>query len=314
MENRLTALIEKRKKFLFYYSPYNYLKAIDPEIQFRILVEDKILRFGTTPDQVMYQIMVNEQTFIFLYQHLEWDSNFLKRNCFKLYTVLYSGEDAPSLIAAIQHFIKHMADNSGLYLFIDIPAEDVFLIQCLGYAGFKLTETRLHYFKDNLHSFNAERYAVRKASVEEAEAIAQISKLNRNGYDRLHADIDFPNEVADEYLGVYGASAVKGYCEAVLVPDESGAPLQSFLAISHLKRDSSLVQCQLARVVLTAVAPANKGWLKKLVSETIYYAKDIGAAYVLMTTQSTNRAVFRTNEKLGLQLGGCSHILSFSNQ
>ena len=70
---------------------------------------------------------------------------------------------------------------------------------------------------------------------------------------------------------------------------------------------------KLFRVALTAVGLANKGWHKKLLSETIYYARDNGASFVLMTTQATNRAVIKNAENLGFNLGSTSHIFSFSH-
>jgi dTDP-4-amino-4,6-dideoxy-D-galactose acyltransferase len=209
-------------------------------------------------------------------------------------------------------FREHLLKQEDVYIFIDIPSEDIFLIQCLGMAGFKMAETRLHFFKDNVLKYNGERYQVRKATIQDLTEIVEVAKKSRNDYDRVHADFGFSTVVADEYLGVYAGSAVKGYCDAVLVPAEAGLPTDAFLALSEIKEEDAILTSRLFRIVLTAVGPANKGWHIKLVSETIHYAKELGASHVLMTTQSTNRAVFRTSEKLGFKLGGTTHIFSYS--
>jgi dTDP-4-amino-4,6-dideoxy-D-galactose acyltransferase len=178
-------------------------------------------------------------------------------------------------------------------------------------SGWRLVETRLLFYRDDLKMFNQDRYPVRLAKLEEEEHIARISAENRNDYDRFHADPWFGAARADSFLARYASAAVRGYCDAVLVPNEPDLPVQSFLAVSDLKDDSAATGVGLSRVVLTAVGPQNKGWHLKLVSETVHRAREKGDQAVLMTTQATNRAVFRTCEKLGFKLGGSSHILSF---
>jgi dTDP-4-amino-4,6-dideoxy-D-galactose acyltransferase len=306
-------LLAKREKALRFYSPYNFLKEIDAQTQFDFFIKDKLAEFNHKPNSFIYAVNVTGNDFIFLYKHLGWDSAFLQRKSFKLFTVLYENPDAAALQAAIISFKAHLVKHSFAYGFIDIPAEDTFLIQNLTKSGFQMVETRLHFFKDHLKDFKEERYPVRKAMSKDSDAVAEVARTSKNEYDRLHADFNFPDELADEYLEVYAKATVNGFSDAVLIPAVAGLPVASFLAISHLKGDAEKLNTPLARIVLTAVAPANKGWHQKLVSETIYYAREMGAAYVLMTTQATNRAVFRTCEKLKFKLGGTSHILSFSN-
>ncbi|QNP52647.1 hypothetical protein H9L05_02480 [Hymenobacter qilianensis] len=204
-----------------------------------------------------------------------------------------------------------MAASGAYYCFSEVPSEDTVLLQTLTASGWRLVETRLLFYHDNLESFDQERYPVRLAKAEEEAQIAQIAAENRNDFDRFHADPWFGTERADAFLARYAGAAVRGYCDDVLVPDEPGLPLQSFLAISDLKDDAALIGVGLSRVVLTAVGPQNRGWHLKLVSETVHRAREKGDKAVLMTTQATNRAVFRTCEKLGFKLGGSSHILSF---
>lgn len=304
-------LLSKREQVLRFYSPYSSLKEINQCEPLDLFIKNRISKLNQSADS--FSICLEGYEFIFLYEYLKWDSEFLKRKCFKLFTVLFECSQVEILESAIHKFRAHLIKAGFRYGFIDIPAEDIILLQSLTKSGFYLVETRLHFFKDNLQDFNKERYPVRKATEEDLNAIVEVAKTSRNAYDRLHADYNFPNELADEYLGIYAKAAVNGFCDTVLIPDEKELPVASFLAISHMKEDSDMLKTKLARIVITAVGSANKGWHKKLVSEAVHYAKDLGASHVLMTTQATNRAVFRTCEKLGFKLGNTSHILSFCN-
>ena len=73
--------------------------------------------------------------------------------------------------------------------------------------------------------------------------------------------------------------------------------------------EDSKASCLL--VLLTAVGAQNRGWHHKLVAETVRCAAARHVPYVLMTTQATNRAVFRTCEKVGFQPGSTSHVLAY---
>lgn len=311
MEGSLNSLIDQQRAALFYYSPYNFLGALSPEKQWQVFIKEKILRYEHIQNHFINEVNTESGLVVFLYEYLPWDSDFLNQPCYKLFTVLYAESSVADMVTAINTFKNDLAGSNQVYLFIDIPAEDIFLIQCLTKAGFLLVETRLHLFKNDIQDYQEERFPVKKARPVDAEKVARIAGTNRNAFDRLHADVNFPNKQADEYLRVYAQAAVNGFCDTVLIPAEVGLPVDSFLAISHLTEDSERLNTLLARIVLAAVGPANKGWHKKLVSEAVYYAKERNAAYVLMTTQATNRAVFRTCEKLNFKLGGTSHILAF---
>jgi dTDP-4-amino-4,6-dideoxy-D-galactose acyltransferase len=138
-----------------------------------------------------------------------------------------------------------------------------------------------------------------------------VAAAARNSYDRFHADPWFGPARADAFLARYAEAATEGtFADAVLVPDEPGLPVDSFLAIGDLQADAQALGVGLSRVLLTAVGPLNRGWHLRLVTETVRRAARMNAAYVLMTTQGTNRAVFRTCEKLGFRLGAISHVLA----
>ena len=151
---------------------------------------------------------------------------------------------------------------------------------------------------------------MRAAGAGEAAHVGQVAATARNAYDRFHADSWFGDARADAYLARYAENTVaNGLATTVLVPAAPDLPVDSFLAISDLRADAVALGTQLSRVLLTAAGPANRGWHVKLVAETLHRAKEMGHEAVLMTTQATNHAVFRTCEKLGFRLGATSHVL-----
>ncbi|MBO2009536.1 hypothetical protein [Hymenobacter negativus] len=248
-----------------------------------------------------------------LLRHLAWDSNYFGTPTFRLFTSLF-GPEATSIeliksaTALRQHLIKSYQDY---YAFSVVPAEDVKLLQALTGSGWRLVETRLTYYRNNLSTFEYPRFPVREARMDEAVLIGQVSASARNLYDRFHADTWFGNARADAYLAHYAENTVaRNLASTVLVPNVPGLPVDSFLAISDLITDGIALGGQLSRVLLTAVGTANRGWHVKLVAETLHRAKELGHEAVLMTTQATNHAVFRTCDKLGFRLGAASHVLS----
>ncbi|WP_133273828.1 GNAT family protein [Hymenobacter radiodurans] len=310
MEGVNQALLAQRASVLAFYSPYIFLRnLVSVERQQELFGVGRAARFV---DESAHNNIFTHRSGQLLYSDLPWDTQFFAVPTYRLLTGLFSEKSPPAdRLKTIKAFEKHLAASGPYYCFSEVPSEDSMLLQTLTSSGWRLVETRLLFYRDNLESFNEERYPVRLANSEDEAQIARISAENRNDYDRFHADPWFGAERADAFLARYASAAVRGYCDAVLVPDEPGLPIQSFLAISDLKDDSAATGFGMSRVVLTAVGPQNRGWHLKLVAETIHRAREKGDKAVLMTTQATNRAVFRTCEKLGFKLGGSSHILSF---
>lgn len=309
MESINSWLLAESASTLLFYSPYNFLRNIIPaERQQELFGVGKLVRFTT--DSPNNSIFTHESGQL-LYTDLPWDSNFFATPTYRLQTGLFNLKSSlEDRIAAVELFERQLAVKGAYYCFSEVPCEDMMLLQTLTASGWRLVETRLLYYKDDLTAFNQARYPVRLAQIDEEAHIAQISANARNDYDRFHADPWFGTARADAFLARYASAAVQGYCDAVLVPDEPNLPVDSFLAISDLQADAAAVGVNMSRIVLTAVGPRNRGWHLRLVSETVHRAREKGAQVVLMTTQATNRAVFRTSEKLGFKLGGSSHVLA----
>jgi dTDP-4-amino-4,6-dideoxy-D-galactose acyltransferase len=308
-----TELVAARADKLFYYSPYNFLRKLTVEMQQRLFGSGLAEQYAAVATHRVFEVAYEGGVIQFLYAFLPWDTSFFKASIYKLFTLLFTrNTPANALVSAVKAFLHHLKQEGAAYCFCEIPAEDTQVTQALGNAGWRLIETRLTYFQDEVKTFDQPRYQVRSAKVEAAAAIGLISATARNEYDRFHADPWFASGLGDQFLARYASAAVEGYCDDVLVPDVPGMPIDSFLAISDLHQDRLSLGVGLSRVVLTAVGPANRGWHLKLVSETVQRARQNGAEYVLMTTQATNRAVLRTCEKLNFKLGNCTHVLAYS--
>ncbi|WP_192821716.1 hypothetical protein [Rufibacter sp. LB8] len=312
MEVTVEALLPPRLETLVSYSPYTFIREIKPADQFDLFVKPVVEKFGVADNAHLFTVEVSGQKIVFLYEYLPWDSTHFKKDCLKLYTVLFSKQDPKALVKAIELFKEDLKKYPRYYLFAEIPAEDIFLIQCLNATGLRMVETRLHYYKKKLEDFTSARYPVRKATPADIEALSAVAAQNRNIYDRLHADYTFSEQEADQYLATYATAAVNGFCHEVLVPNENTIPTASFLAYNMVDVIQPNCSFKLAHVRLVAVSGENKGWLLKLISELLYKAGIMNVTYVVYPTQLVNKVAIHVCERLGFKLGYSSHILAFS--
>ena len=313
MENPgLSPLVAARAGSLAYYSPYYFLRQLASEQQQELFGAGGAMRWQ---QQAGAEIVATASAEVqWLLQQLTWDSDYFGAPMYRLFTGVFAAQaTAARLVRAATELRHELAARHGTsyYAFGVVPAEDLRLLQALTAAGWQLVETRLTYYRDQLPVFNYPRHAVRAAEASEAAHVGRIAATARNAHDRFHADAWFGQARADAYLARYAENTVAaGLAATVLVPDAPELPVDSFLAISDLTQDARALGTQLSRVLLTAVGPANRGWHVKLVAETLHRAKELEHEAVLMTTQATNHAVFRTCEKLGFRLGATSHVLA----
>lgn len=302
--------VEARQSVLLLHSPYHYLRELP--------VAPQQARYGTGPaqdfgrkagEEVLPMAGASGQ---WLLQQLAWDSDYFGTPTYRLFTGLFGEAAAPAeLAAAAAQLREQLAQRGAYYAFSVVPAEDTALLQALTGGGWHLVETRLNFYCPVAAATLPAPVAVRLAQPAEAAHIGAISAAARNDYDRFHADPWFGTAQADAFLARYAEATVAGtYADAVLVPDEAGLPVDSFLAIGDTPATPDLPGSGASRVLLTAVGPHNKGWHLKLVAETVRRAAAHHLPYVLMTTQATNKAVFRTCEKLGFRLGSTTHVLA----
>ena len=314
MENTdLNPLIAARAPELAYYSPYYFLRQFSAEVQQELFGTGMAARWGQESETTVYPVVDVDAEVHWLLQNLPWDTEYFGTPMLRLFTGLFGADTTVETLArAVAALRQRLAAQHGAhYVFTVVPAEDIRLLQGLTAAGWRLVETRLTYYRDHLSGFDYPRNPVRAAAPEEAAHIGRVAAVARNSYDRFHADAWFGELRADAYLSRYAENTVAAnLATTVLVPNEPGLSVDSFLAISDLTSDGAALGTQLSRVLLTAVGPANRGWHVKLVAETLHRAQGLGHEAVLMTTQATNHAVFRTCEKLGFRLGATSHVLA----
>jgi dTDP-4-amino-4,6-dideoxy-D-galactose acyltransferase len=243
-------------------------------------------------------------------EQLTWDSAYFGTPTYRLFTGLFSPQIPPTAIAREAAQLRQkLAARGPFYAFCLVPAEDTRLLQGLTGGGWRLIETRLNFYCPVATTALPPPAPVRLARPDEAAQVGQIAAAARNDYDRFHADPWFGMDRADAFLARYAEAAVAGtVADAVLLPVAPDLPIAAFLAIKDEPADADLPG--FSRILLTAVGPENRGWHQKLAAETVRRAAALSLPYVLMTTQATNAAVFRTCEKLGFRLGGVSHVLA----
>ena len=307
----LSPLVAARVAELAYYSPYYFLRQFPAEVQQALFGTGLAQRWEQEPGAEM--LTSQDAQVSWLLRRLAWDSDYFGSPIFRLFTGLFEAHTTPNELARAATTLRaQLAErHDAFYAFSMVPAEDTRLLHALTAAGWQLVETRLTYYRDQLSTFDYARFPVRAATVGEGAHIGRIAAAARNAYDRVHADPWFGPARADTYLAHYAENTVtSNLATTVLVPDTPALPVDSFLAISDLEVDAAALNTRLSRVLLTAVGPANRGWHLKLVAETLHRAQTLGHEAVLMTTQATNHAVFRTCEKLGFRLGATSHVLA----
>lgn len=304
------ALIAARAEVLRMHSPYHFLPGLPANPQQQRFGIGAAERFGTTVGEELVPMSEGEGQW--LLSLLAWDSYFFGTPTYRLFTGLFGAAASHDSLRESALALRHqLAQRGAFYAFSVVPAEDTAMLQALTGAGWQLIETRLNFYRLTADPLAQPVFPVRLAQPAEAAAIGRISAEARNPYDRFHADPWFGNERADSLLARYAEAAVAGtHADAVLVPNEPGLPVDSFLAINDARADAVALGSGFSRVQLTAVGSQNRGWHLRLVSETVRRAAALQYPFVLMTTQATNRAVFRTCEKLGFRLGCTSHVLA----
>lgn len=302
----LSSYFEANKSVLKFYNPYNFNKNID---------EKNLLQqqFKSMTDSSNSTIVINikGEEYVFVFKKLQWDTEYFKIPTYRLFNIL--GKNNAYLKEAVTVFRKNTLPT-GAYCFAEIPSEDIEVIQALGENCFKLIETRLTYYNNQLQNHNHQRYSVKNAGKNDITNLKLVASKMRNNYDRFHADKIFDVQLADMFLTTYIENSILGYADYVMIPNEKDIPSDSFLTAKYLKEEWNEINCKISKMVLSAVSSeTNKGWYIKLISEMTYYLRDrIGSECVFMNTQSTNRAVFNTWEKLGYKLGCTTHVLSIT--
>jgi len=303
--DKLQTLFENRSESLFYYHELNIIREIERSRIFDELYSDIEKKYN------FKQITIHNHDYIFIYQLLDWDSNYFKFPVHKIKCILFKNSSIDLLSSAIKQFTKQLQLLNRSYIFTEIPSEDNIVLQAFCQIGYKVVETRLHHYL-NTKGYNFQRFNARKAIKEDIPLLKKTASENSNKFDRIHSDSFFSTSEANNYMETYIENALNGFCDFVLVPNENKTPIKAFMAASILKQGNHrLGEKTIGRLQLAAVDPECKGWYLKLASESVYELIDRHAEFVIVTTQSTNRAAFHSSEKQGFKLGAVSHVLSY---
>ena len=297
-------------KKIRFYSPFNFLREYTDEE----LINETIIN----PIEVEYKnkninvidIKIENYNHLFIYKKLDWDTNYFNFNNYRIELILYNHKNINILRKAINQFLNKISIFKNAYFFINIPSEDIMLLQALSTTPFVFIETRLNYYLDNISAYTYERYPVKKATIHDIPHLKKVAKKSRNPFDRVHADPAFTDENADEYLGTFAEESVKGFADFVLIPDIPDKNPFGFLACNN---PVQIFDKKIAKLVLAAVDNTiEKGWLFKLLSEGIYKLKETNCDILTTITQSANRPAIYVWEKAGFKLAFTTHLFSVS--
>lgn len=309
----LEDIIEYRKDKIVLYSKYVSIREIK-EVTLLNLGKKFIKECSNKSNVSFFSIDINDFKHIFIVELLGWDTSFFKKPMYKIHYVLYAHSEYKILKSAVREFISLFTrhTNSNHYCYIDIPSEDIVLIQALTESSFRLVETRIHQFID-LRNKIFERFPVRSAGIDDVSNLSRMAYKMRNSFDRFHADVYFDNVKADEYLAKFAEESVKGFADIVIVPFQKGTPPDAFFAANYLKDEWDNIGEKVSQLVLAAISSETcKGWYVKLLSELCFRVREFGSDYIITNTQTTNRAAIHANEKLTFKYGHTTHILCIS--
>jgi dTDP-4-amino-4,6-dideoxy-D-galactose acyltransferase len=304
-------ILELKKKELFLYTPYNFLRDIDQDSLTEKVLINPLLKDIHDGVSELVKIVVGNREHYFIYKKLEWDSNYFGFPVFKVLMILYNHEESGTLNRAINKFAETYISR-GAYWFFDVPDEDLKVVQALGSTKFRMVETRLNFYLHNIQNSIYENFPVRLALKEDIQELRDVAIKMRNRFDRVHSDPAFTSEQADAYLATFVEQSIKGFADIVLVPDVPDLKPFGFLAGN---KPVNVSGHNIAKLVLTAVdGSVQRGWLFKLLSSMICKVKEEQADIMTTNTQAANRASISVWEKAGFKLSFVTHIFSTREQ
>jgi dTDP-4-amino-4,6-dideoxy-D-galactose acyltransferase len=302
----MTIILTPTQQRAVYYSPLSFLRGHEQSLAISFLEDlDKAVNNGLVE-------RIGQDVKIWV-RYLEWDSQYFSCPTYRFEFSNWDSDAIGPATSVAEKLIELKAEllrrHGNYYLFTEIPSEDVVVLQALGLSGFRLIETRLTHYIDELESFEEQSsLPVRVARKDDAENLRDVAICSRNDFDRFHADPFFSDLVADDYLAEYTEQCILGLTDTVLVPDVDQLLPNAFIC-GTLNIDAPN-EMHIGRLVLVAVAEPRRGWYRHLNSALLIWMKNNGMSYCVNRTQSTNRAVIHVCEQLGYRYGRSTHLLA----
>ena len=285
-----------------FYHPYNYLISTDRAVN--VFLQD-----------INHQLVDNKAICIsddrgnsLIYELLDWDTEFFGRPIYKVHFLdldpKSSGNQVNELLRKLTTSLQ--THNVKPYLFMEIPSEDLEVLESVSQNGWKMIETRLTFYHPDISLIEMNTLnETRLATIEDIEDLKRTAIDTKNHYDRFHSDSYFFEEEIDRFMGVFIENSVAGREDYVVVPKHG--PANAFFAGSKVEVDKTI---SVGRMTLSAVSPERKGWHMDVTRALCGYFQRDNIQTVVMTTQSTNRAVLANLVKLNFKFGKASHVFS----
>lgn len=286
-----------------FYAAYNFLTNSDDSINEWY---EELIAASNNKELLVFNA---ENGIEIYYRYLQWDSDFFGIPTYRIDYSCITDSIAAAKSSFDDLFAYLQTLHAEFYVFAEVPSEDIQALSGMTAAGYRLIESRLTYFNDQIQQFDTgRRYATRQANVDDIGVLTKAAAEAVNIYDRFHADDFFTSNEADRFLAKYTENSVRGFADEVMVPAEGIA--NAFLTANYIDSPRCLSNKKLARMVLSAVAAERRGWYVKLIGEMTLKFREQGVDIAFMTTQSTNRAVLKVWASFGYRFGKSSHILS----
>ena len=232
MKDKILNELSTYKKRIDLTNNYSFLK-IDNEKSYDEIVIRPIIDLILNEDTVVKVVSIQQNDHFVLLKNLTWETKYFNFPCYSIELILFDHDDYLILRSAINTLVNlHLPKDS--FCKINIPSEDLILIQAISSTRFNLIETRLNYvlkLDSNVQSqFNK---IIKKSENSDAYYLSNIAKKMSNKYDWIHADPTFSDETANEYLGMFAEESVKGFADIVLqCMNENEIPF-GFLAANY---------------------------------------------------------------------------------
>jgi dTDP-4-amino-4,6-dideoxy-D-galactose acyltransferase len=244
------------------------------------------------------------------YRKLQWDSDFFGTPTFRIeYTSIPDNSSENTVSKSFNEFRVHLgSSNSEFYVFAEVPSEDTAVLVGMTGSGWRLIETRITCFRDDMQNFNfIDGFPTRSAEIEDIPDLRLTAVKAVNPFDRFHSDKFFSAKQADEFMAAFVENSVNGFADEVIVPANGQA--NAFVTGKYL-RDLESNGVLVGKNVLTAVSKERKGWYTHLIGSLCKRFSERDVRTALVTTQSTNRAVHRVLFEHGFRFGRTTHVIS----